>query len=226
MKWRTSQADFRKRYLARTDAAEAERYDAVVGRLGPEDEDAYLRDLHRVASFPNGTEVLDAGAGTGALCGVLSHLIGLSITALEPAPTMLAKLVERPALRTVHAVQGFCDAEADRALFPAGRFDTIVSRQVVNGLYDPLMAFRNWHHWLRERGTVVVIDGLYGRAAWAGPLAEDVDVLPLAACQGTAAIPYLLELAGFGVEAVEFMASVNARSTTRTPRYIVVARKA
>jgi hypothetical protein len=40
-----------------------------------------------------------------------------------------------------------------------------------------------------------------------------------------ATIPYLLEACGFHVEAVERLAAVNALPTTRTPRYVVVARK-
>jgi hypothetical protein len=100
-----------------------------------------------------------------------------------------------------------------------------VSRQLVNGRFDPLTAFGNWHHWLSPGGVVVVIEGLYGRSAWTGIWQEEVDVLPLSACQGTATVPYLLEVAGFRVEAVQLMDAVNRRPCTRTPRYVVVARK-
>ena len=73
--------------------------------------------------------------------------------------------------------------------------------------------------------TVVVIDGLYGRDGWAGRWEEEVDVLPLAASQSMASTPYLLEACGFRIEAVQRMTAVNALPTTRTPRYVVVARK-
>jgi len=50
--WRGTQAQSRNRYLAKFDAAEAERYDALVGGLDREDEDAYLSDLVRALSIP------------------------------------------------------------------------------------------------------------------------------------------------------------------------------
>ena len=224
MNWRGSQAESRRRYLTKFDAAEAARYDSVVGRLPPEDEAAYVADLARIVELPPGAAVLDAGAGSGALTLILARLPGLSLTALEPAPAMLARLRARPELRGVTTVQGFCDAGADRSLFTAGAFDAILSRQLVNGLYDPLAAFRNWRHWLKPGGTVVVIEGLYGRSAWSGRWAEEVDQLPMSACQSTAMIPYLLEQAGFRVENSSLMAQVNARPATLTARYVVVAR--
>jgi hypothetical protein len=95
----------------------------------------------------------------------------------------------------------------------------------VNGLFDPLCAFRHWQRWTKPAGVVVVIDGLYGRDGWTGRWAEEVDVLPLSASQSMASTPYLLEACGFVVEAVERMTAVNALSTTRTPRYLVVASK-
>jgi SAM-dependent methyltransferase len=138
---------------------------------------------------------------------------------------MLARLKGTAELQEVTTVAGFCDSIEDRALFPAGRFDAIVSRQLVNGLFDPLAAFRNWHHWLAPRGSIVVIDGLYDRSAWQGGWEAEVDVLPLSTCQSTAVVPYLLEVAGFRIDAVQRMDSVNALPTTRTPRHVVVASK-
>ena len=226
MSWRGAQAACRDRYLGQCDSAEAERYDSVVGRLTREDEDAYLSDLRRVFSFRTGIRILDAGAGTGTVCKLLSRLEGLSITALEPAPAMLAKLKSNPELGGIRTVEGFCDAIEDRGHFSESEFDAIVSRQLANGLFDPLAAFRNWHHWLAPGGAVVLIDGLYPRFAWTGIQEEEVDVLPLSACQTTALVPYLLEAAGFRVEAVERMERVNRLPSTRTTRYVVVAGKA
>lgn len=225
MSWRNSQADSRARHLARIDAAEAARMDAAVGRLDAEDEEAYLADLVSAIDLHSGLAVLDAGAGGGALCCVLRHVPGLSLTALEPVPALLDLLRSKTGLETVRTVEGYCDSRDDRPLFQAAAFDVIVSRQLVNGLYDPLAAFENWHHWLRPAGAVAVIDGLYGRDAWAGAWQEEVDRLPLAAIQGRAAIPYLLERAGFVVEGVHWMERVNRRPVTRTPRYLTVARK-
>jgi SAM-dependent methyltransferase len=223
--WRCTQDDSRARYLAKFDEAEAERWDAIGATLGRADEDAYLSDLAQVFQFRPGMAVLDVGAGTGALCAMLARLPGLAMTALEPAPAMLARLRRRAGLGSVVAVQGFCDALLDRQHFGAPQFDAIVSRQLVNGLFDPLTAFQNWHHWLKPGGAVVAIDGAYGRDAWTGVWQEEVDVLPLSATQSTATVPYLLEAAGFKVDAVRWMDAVNALPATRTSRYVVVARK-
>lgn len=223
MNWRISQADSRRRYLEKFDTAEVDSYDSSVGALSEDDEAAYRSDLAKVCRFGPGQRVLDAGAGGGALCKVLRGFEDLAITALEPAPAMLARLRAKPELRDVETVQGFCDHADDHRHFAAGAFDAIVSRQLANGLYDPLAAFRNWRHWLKPDGTVAVIDGLYGRTSWTGRWEEEVDVLPLSACQTTATVPYLLEAAGFRIAGIEWMHAVNARPSTRATRYVVGA---
>jgi ubiquinone/menaquinone biosynthesis C-methylase UbiE len=118
MDWRASQADSRKRYLAKFDGEEVDRYDASVGRLSRQEEDAYLSDLTSVLQLREGTSVLDVGAGTGTLSGILSRLRGLAITAIEPVPAMLAKLRNRPELQSVVTVEGshHCRRQRKRGL--------------------------------------------------------------------------------------------------------------
>jgi hypothetical protein len=87
------------------------------------------------------------------------------------------------------------------------------------------MAFKNWHRWLKAGGAVIVIEGLYDRPAWVGRWEEEVDLLPLSACRTTATVPYLLEQAGFNIDAVYYMNATNALPATRTQRYIVFASK-
>lgn len=224
MSWRIEQAESRRRFLDKYDRAEVDGYASRVGTLSPEDEDAYLSDLGRVLPLRPGLRVLDAGAGTGTLCRLLSRIEGLSLTALEPAPAMRERLRSDPGHSGVRVVEGFCDAPADRDHFEAASFDVIASRQLANTLFDPLAAFANWRHWLAPGGAVVLIDGLYPRSAWSGRWEEEVDVLPLSALQTTALVPYLLEQAGLRIETVEPMTATNARPSTRTPRYVVVAR--
>ncbi len=225
--WQARRTAARGRHAARYDSVEAGAYGAMrgLGWLAPAEQEAYLDDLRRVVELEPGTSVLDVGAGTGVLCSVLARLPGLELTALEPAPAMLEILRRRPELAGVATVLGSCDLEDDAALFEPGRFDAIVSRQVTNGLFDPLRAFRHWHRWLKPGGVVVAIDGLYGREAWRGAWEDEIDVLPLSACQTMATVPYLLEAVGFRVRAVQRMSAVNALPTTRTPRYVVVAER-
>ena len=154
MSWRGSRAAARQRYVANYDATAVEQYDSTrgLGSLEPEDEAAYLGDIRRVCKFDSGLRVLDAGAGTGVLSLLLVQLAPIVLTALEPAPAMRARLRSKPSLQKVACVEGFCDSEADRSLFAPESFDLIASRQLVNGLFDPLAAFRNWHHWLVPGG--------------------------------------------------------------------------
>ena len=225
MDWQITRTLARRRHAARYDDIEARGYHAQpgLGTLRPEEEEAYLADIRRVWELRPGAAVLDAGAGTGALCRILSRQCGLSLTALEPSPAMLALLRSQRELERVTAVAGFCDGAEDSRLFAEGSFDVVASRQLVNGLFDPLTAFRHWWRWLKPGGAAVVIDGLYGRDAWRGPWEEEIDVLPLSACQSLATVPYLLESVGFRIAAAELMPAVNALPVTRTPRYIVVA---
>jgi SAM-dependent methyltransferase len=224
MSWRVSRDEFRRRSTGKYDRSEVDAYDSLVGTLSADDEAAHLADLGEVFRFEPGMRVLDAGGGTGTVCKLLTRIEGLSVTALEPAPAMLAALRSKPALQHVRTVRGFCDAPEDRDIFEEATFDVIVSRQLGNVLFDPLAAFANWRHWLVPGGAVVVMDGLYERSAWSGRWEEEVDVLPLSVCRTMALIPYLLESSGYRIEVVQPMAAVGARPSTRTPRYVVVAR--
>ena len=225
--WQGRREAARGRHAARYDDAESRSYAGIqgLGVLDAAERQACLQDVLAAHPLGPGLDVLDVGAGSGALCSVLAQLPQVTLTALEPSPAMLARLRERPELASVRSVQGHCDQPGDVDLFPAGSFDVVASRQTVNGLHDPLTAFRNWRQWLRPGGVVIAIDGLYGRDAWQGDWAEEVDVLPLAACQSMATVPYLLESVGFRIRTVQRMAAVNLLPTTRTPRYVVVAER-
>jgi SAM-dependent methyltransferase len=227
MNWHERRSAARRRAVGKYDTPEAEAYGQLqgLGWLAADEESAYRADLARVVRFEPGAHVLDVGAGTGVMCSMLRRMPGVELTALEPSAAMLAVLQAKPELAKVRTINGFCDEPQDRDRFAAAQFDVIVSRQVVNGLFDPLLAFHHWHYWLKPAGVVVVIDGLYGRDGWVGRWEEEVDALPLSASQSMASTPYLLEACGFRIEAVERMATVNTLPTTRTPRYVVVARK-
>ncbi len=223
--WRQQREQARGQLVRKYDHSEARNYDTMVGTLAEADECAYLADVLEAVALVAGQSVLDVGAGTGALAKVLSRVEGLDITALEPSPAMCELLRRKPELSRVPVVESGCDRDEDRDILAAASFDAIVSRQVVNSLFDPLTAFRNWAHWLKPGGHVVVIEGVYGRDGWTGIWAEEVDQIPLSACQSLATIPYLLESIGLRVEYVDWMSRTNRLPATRTKRYLVVARK-
>lgn len=225
LSFRDTQSNLRQRYLAMNGLEEAAKYNAWIDALGDEDHDACVADFQHYVRFSDKMAVLDAGSGSGALCLALVRIPGLQLTALEPAGQMLDLLRARPELRSVRTVQGFCDHPDDGVLFQAGTFNLIASRLLVNNLYDPLAAFRNWNHWLCPEGIVVVMDGLFDRADWQGEWSGLVDQLPLSASGTMAAVPYLLQQVGFHVEHVGMMEHTNARPSTRTKRYLVVASK-
>jgi SAM-dependent methyltransferase len=215
----------RSQVLAICNEEEAARVDGWTLSLDDDDHAATWEDLRPHWEPRSSDAILDAGAGTGALCLTLVRRPHRSLTALDPAPAMLDRLGRKPELASVQRVQGFCDHPEDAAQFADGSFDVIASRQLTNGLFDPIAAFRNWNQWLGEGGTVVVVDGFYDRDAWTGAWEALIDQLPLSACRTMATVPYLLARCGFRIEHVGLMQATNARPSTRTRRYLVVARK-
>lgn len=225
MNWRITQVNSRQRYLTKFDQSETRTYHLLVGKLDKQVLEAYRLDINRAFIFSPEAKVLDVGAGSGAMCRILIDQPGIQLTALEPSWEMLALLKTEPELERIETIAGFCDAPEDRKHFQAASFDAIVSRQLINGLFDPIAAFENWRHWLKPGGHAIMIDGFYERSAWTGRWAEETDTLPLAACQSLAMVPYLLEKSGFQINVVEPMHTVNSLPSTKTPRYLVVAQK-
>jgi SAM-dependent methyltransferase len=191
--------------------------------MPPEEEEAWLADLLEPFPLPPQGRALEVGAGAGAFTKVLARMEGLSWTAQEPVPVMLAALQAQSALAGVEARLGWCDAPEDREAFPAEHFDLIASRQLTNGLHDPLLAFAHWRHWLRPGGWLLIVEGLFGREAWSGPWAQEVDAYPLAANASLALLPYLLERSGFRIHHVGLMA--RAKALSPHPRQLVLAQR-
>jgi len=205
------------------DDSEAQKYDSWIKTLTDADHMACLQDIQNHVALLPGNKILDAGAGSGALCLALSRVSDIQITALEPCPAMISLFRNRSELADVKVVEGFCDHHSDVKHFDSATFDFIASRQLTNTLFDPLAAFQNWKHWLQPEGKLVVIDGLYDRDAWTGKWSWAVDQLPLSACRSRATVPYLLEQVGFMIEYAGPAVETNKLASTRTERYLVVA---
>ena len=93
MGFRDDSSESRRRYLAAYDQSEAEKFDRWTLGLSDADHAACLADIRSCFEFKAGMSVLDAGAGTGALCLSLVQVPQIQLTALEPCPSMGALLV-------------------------------------------------------------------------------------------------------------------------------------
>jgi SAM-dependent methyltransferase len=128
-----------------TFAVAAEMYDRFVGRYS----DALGRALVEQAGLSLGMRVLDVGAGTGKLMGVLAETLGEeSITAVDPSEPFVAALGERFPAADVRR------GTAEELPFEDGSFDVVFAQLVVNFLTDPERGAAEMRRVTRDGGVV------------------------------------------------------------------------
>ena len=110
-----------------------------------------------------GTRVLDAGCGDGALvCAAASH--GAEATGFDPDPAMLAAARTRADKDGITAA--FLEGRIERLPFPDAAFDVVVSITVLCFVPDASAAVREMARVLRPGGSLVL--GELGRwSLWA-----------------------------------------------------------
>jgi SAM-dependent methyltransferase len=112
---------------------------------------------------PGPADVLDAGAGTGAMA-LLAAELGHHVTALDISPGMLAMAGRKASERSVQlqTVVGAADQP------PAGPFGAIVERHLLWTLPDPALALTRWREVTADGGRLVLYEGRWGvgGAAW------------------------------------------------------------
>jgi SAM-dependent methyltransferase len=116
---------------------------------------AWSASLRRLLPSPP-AKVLDAGAGTGFVSILLARQ-GYTVTALDLAPGMLARLQEkaRDADLEVQTIEG------DATDPPRDNFDAVVERHLLWTLPDPGAALNGWHE-AAPGGRLVLLEGLWG----------------------------------------------------------------
>jgi SAM-dependent methyltransferase len=128
-----------------TFAVAAEMYDRFVGRYS----DALGRALAEQAGLSPGMRVLDVGAGTGKLMGVLAETLGEeSITAVDPSEPFVAALGQRFPAADVRR------GTAEELPFEDGSFDVVFAQLVVNFLANPERGAAEMRRVTRDGGVV------------------------------------------------------------------------
>jgi SAM-dependent methyltransferase len=108
---------------------------------------------------PPPADILDAGAGTGAM-SILMAEMGYRVTALDLSPAMLARAVEKAAIRGLELQAWVAPATEP----PPGPFDAVLERHLLWTAPDPVGALRAWR---RVAPLLVSYEGLFSRS---GPL--------------------------------------------------------
>jgi SAM-dependent methyltransferase len=129
-----------------TFAVEAEVYDRFIGRYGA---GLGLR-LADLAGLRPGMRVLDVGAGTGKLTGVLCSIVGeAGVSAVDPSESFVDALSARFPSSDVQR------ASAEELPFAEASFDAVFAQLVVNFMRDPRRGVEEMRRVTAEGGVVV-----------------------------------------------------------------------
>ncbi|MFC4068544.1 class I SAM-dependent methyltransferase [Actinoplanes subglobosus] len=140
--------------MTSSSARAVQQYGATTGNLtarmalhayntNPQDWFAFVAER-----LPSGGDVLEVGAGTGALWSHVARR-GMRLTLTDFSPAMCARLRE-----VEDAVVRRCDAA--RLPFGDGVFDTVIGNHMLYHLDDPRAALREFARVLRPGGRVFV----------------------------------------------------------------------
>lgn len=205
--------------------AEAASYDRKTGYGIPEHERSlWLKEILPFISHKENMKVLECGIGTGAFARIWLEQ-GHTVTGIDIS-TEMTQQIERhippPLMQHLHIINANAEQED---LFDPESFDLIVCRQFVCHLPDPCKVFNNWMTWLKDAGTLVVIEGMWVRSQWWDD--NLVDRLPLSCTHSRATVAYLLSLVNFEIQANLWMDEINnfLDTSKHSKRYVIIARK-
>lgn len=201
------------------------KYDQSVGHgwLSSEERAAWAADLPEFRSAVQGKRVLEVGCGSGVFTEMLLEW-RCRVDAIEPGHGMRRLAEARLASADSQRLR-LIDARAED-FAGEGRYEAIVSRQVVFGLADPLAVFFRWSELLVPGGIVGIIDGFWEPKDWTD-WDDIVEDLPLAAPSSFAPVSYLLRKAGFLITHQALLTHVNRclGATDRNQRFMLLAQR-
>ncbi len=154
-------------------SARAETFDRSPGHevFSESEREAWHRLIVKHLGPGEGRRALDLASGTG----VISHLmddLGFKVTGLDWAEPMLerARAKANSRGRTI----SFHMADVENTMEPDRAYDVIVTRHLVWTLVDPEKAFAEWIRVLKPGGTLLIVDGDFVSASFAGRLVRRV----------------------------------------------------
>ena len=111
------------------------------------------------SQVPPGSRVLEVGVGTGK--NMRHYPPGVSVTAVDFSPKMLARAVRRARRRHVDVQLALMDAQA--LAFRDGAFDVVVTTCVFCSVPDPVRGLREVARVLRPDGRVLLLEHMRSR---------------------------------------------------------------
>ena len=128
-----------------------------------------MRAGHRIAEKAFGDQahfdrVLEIGAGTGEHLSFVRHSFGEYIlTDLDPKPLEVAK----NKLTGIHAGKVRFEIQAGNSLdYPDGAFDRLVAAHVLEHIYQPHLALKEWYRVLKRGGVLSILIPTDPGLAW------------------------------------------------------------
>jgi ubiquinone/menaquinone biosynthesis C-methylase UbiE len=214
-------------------------YDAQAGHgLRTEEERAAWVEMLGGVLPPAPADVLDVGTGTGFMA-FRAHELGHRVAGVDLSEEMLA--IARSAAEGMPEAPVFLSGDAIAPLFPPESFDAVMNRHLLWTLTDVGRALRSWRALLRDRGVLVVVDGLWSdRAAKEDEeerephpgdqfyTNEVKNGLPMTHIQTVGGVVRLFEAAGFtGVRQIDMTRIDEAEGHLdhEKERYALVARR-
>jgi SAM-dependent methyltransferase len=142
-----------------------------------------------------GRRALDVGTGRGHFAQYLAQL-NYHVTAVDLSGQMVT--AAQAAARRKQLGIDFQQQDAEALTFADSCFDTVVSRNLLWTLPDPLRALEEWRRVLKPGGRLLVSDGFWENRGWRD-LPELLGKLPLALASLRARITLRFFLAYTGI---------------------------